>query len=30
MPKVGDFKINTYDDVITTLKDLEAGRGRNN
>ncbi|WP_391208837.1 substrate-binding periplasmic protein [Psychrobacillus sp. L4] len=26
MPKVGDFKINTYDDVITTLKDLEAGR----
>lgn len=26
MPKVGDFKINTYDDVITTLKDLDAGR----
>lgn len=26
VPKVGDFKINTYDDVITTLKDLDAGR----
>lgn len=26
MPEVGDFKINTYDDVITTLKDLDAGR----
>ncbi|RAR26554.1 cysteine ABC transporter substrate-binding protein, partial [Pseudomonas sp. MDMC224] len=26
LPKVGDFKINTYDDVITTLKDLDAGR----
>ncbi|WP_144511268.1 ABC transporter substrate-binding protein [Bacillus sp. FJAT-22090] len=26
MPKVGDFQINTYDDVITTLKDLDAGR----
>lgn len=26
MPQVGDFQINTYDDVITTLKDLEAGR----
>ncbi|MGX9134468.1 substrate-binding periplasmic protein [Rummeliibacillus sp. JY-2-4R] len=26
MPKVGNFKINTYDDVITTLKDLDAGR----
>lgn len=23
---MGDFKINTYDDVITTLKDLDAGR----
>ncbi|WP_177184480.1 ABC transporter substrate-binding protein [Psychrobacillus sp. OK032] len=26
MPQVGDFQINTYDDVITTLKDLDAGR----
>lgn len=26
MPEVGDFTINTYDDVITTLKDLDAGR----
>lgn len=26
MPEVGEFKINTYDDVITTLKDLDAGR----
>lgn len=26
MKQVGDFKINTYDDVITTLKDLNAGR----
>nr|WP_240793349.1 transporter substrate-binding domain-containing protein [Psychrobacillus vulpis] len=26
IPQVGDFKINTYDDVITTLKDLDAGR----
>lgn len=26
MPEVGDFKINTYDDVITTLADLDAGR----
>ncbi|MDI2588461.1 transporter substrate-binding domain-containing protein [Psychrobacillus sp. NEAU-3TGS] len=26
MPKVGEFQINTYDDVITTLKDLDAGR----
>lgn len=26
MPKVGDFKIMTYNDVITTLKDLDAGR----
>ena len=26
LPKVGEFQINTYDDVITTLKDLDAGR----
>jgi len=26
MPEVGNFKISTYDDVITTLKDLDAGR----
>ena len=26
MPEVGEFKINTYDDVITTLADLNAGR----
>lgn len=26
MPEVGEFKINTYDDVITTLADLDAGR----
>lgn len=26
MKKVGKFKINTYDDVITTLKDLNVGR----
>lgn len=26
MPEVGDFTINTYDDVITTLKDLDSGR----
>nr|WP_197969827.1 transporter substrate-binding domain-containing protein [Mesobacillus harenae] len=26
MPKVGDFNIMTYDDVITSLKDLDAGR----
>ncbi|RHW35007.1 cysteine ABC transporter substrate-binding protein [Lysinibacillus yapensis] len=26
MPEVGKFKLNTYDDVITTLKDLDAGR----
>lgn len=26
LPEVGDFTINTYDDVITTLKDLDAGR----
>lgn len=26
MEEVGTFKINTYDDVITTLKDLDAGR----
>lgn len=26
MEEVGEFKINTYDDVITTLKDLDAGR----
>lgn len=26
MKKVGEFKINTYDDVITTLKDLNVGR----
>lgn len=26
MPKVGDFTIKTYDDVITSLKDLDAGR----
>ena len=26
MPEVGDFKIRTYDDVITSLKDLDSGR----
>ncbi|MGK7376392.1 transporter substrate-binding domain-containing protein [Planococcus sp. 1R117A] len=26
MPEVGEFNIMTYDDVITTLKDLDAGR----
>lgn len=26
MPEVGEFNIRTYDDVITTLKDLDAGR----
>ncbi|WP_430202686.1 substrate-binding periplasmic protein [Paenibacillus illinoisensis] len=26
LPKVGDFTIKTYDDVITSLKDLDAGR----
>ncbi len=26
LPKVGDFEIKTYDDVITSLKDLDAGR----
>lgn len=26
MPEVGDFTIKTYDDVITSLKDLDAGR----
>lgn len=26
MPEVGEFNIKTYDDVITTLKDLDAGR----
>lgn len=26
IPEVGEFKINTYDDVITTLADLNAGR----
>lgn len=26
MEQVGKFKINTYDDVVTTLKDLDAGR----
>ncbi|MED3561702.1 transporter substrate-binding domain-containing protein [Bacillus xiapuensis] len=26
LPKVGDFNIKTYDDVITSLKDLDAGR----
>lgn len=26
IPEVGEFKINTYDDVITTLADLDAGR----
>ena len=26
MPEVGDFEIRTYDDVITSLKDLDAGR----
>lgn len=26
MPEVGEFKIMTYDDVITTLKDLDAER----
>jgi cystine transport system substrate-binding protein len=26
IPKVGDFTIKTYDDVITSLKDLDTGR----
>ncbi|WP_127496782.1 substrate-binding periplasmic protein [Paenibacillus glycanilyticus] len=26
LPKVGSFKIKTYDDVITSLQDLNAGR----
>lgn len=26
IPEVGEFNIRTYDDVITTLKDLDAGR----
>ncbi|NEU27503.1 transporter substrate-binding domain-containing protein [Paenibacillus ottowii] len=26
LPKVGDFEIKTYDDVITSLKDLNSGR----
>lgn len=26
LPEVGDFTIKTYDDVITSLKDLNAGR----
>ncbi|MCG3420028.1 transporter substrate-binding domain-containing protein [Oceanobacillus sp. GSFE11] len=26
MPEVGDFTIMTYDDVVTTLKDLDTGR----
>lgn len=26
MPEVGDFEIRTYDDVITSLRDLDAGR----
>ncbi|XID96063.1 transporter substrate-binding domain-containing protein [Paenibacillaceae bacterium WGS1546] len=26
LPEVGDFTIRTYDDVITTLKDLDVGR----
>ncbi|MEJ9231286.1 transporter substrate-binding domain-containing protein [Peribacillus butanolivorans] len=26
LPKVGDFTIKTYDDVITSLKDLDSGR----
>ncbi|MGN7454241.1 transporter substrate-binding domain-containing protein [Paenibacillus pasadenensis] len=26
LPEVGDFEIKTYDDVITTLQDLNAGR----
>lgn len=26
MPEVGDFNIRTYDDVITSLKDLDSGR----
>ncbi|WP_053363502.1 transporter substrate-binding domain-containing protein [Bacillus sp. FJAT-27251] len=26
LPEVGEFKIMTYDDVITSLKDLDAGR----
>jgi cystine transport system substrate-binding protein len=26
LPEVGDFTIKTYDDVITSLKDLDAGR----
>lgn len=26
LPEVGDFTIRTYDDVVTTLKDLDAGR----
>ena len=26
LPEVGEFNIRTYDDVVTTLKDLDAGR----
>lgn len=26
MPKVGKFEIATYNDVITSLKDLDVGR----
>lgn len=26
MPEVGEFNIRTYDDVITSLKDLDSGR----
>lgn len=26
LPKVGNFNVKTYDDVITSLKDLDAGR----
>lgn len=26
LPEVGDFTIKTYDDVITSLKDLDSGR----
>lgn len=26
MPEVGEFNIRTYDDVLTSLKDLDAGR----
>ncbi|OAH54644.1 MULTISPECIES: transporter substrate-binding domain-containing protein [Bacillaceae] len=26
LPKVGEFNIKTYDDVVTSLKDLDAGR----